>query len=166
MVVAGSRRRWIWIGGAAALVVLVAAVVTVVLVTKGGDGPSERFEQAAKVFHDRYGPLSTHMTTSLRQAGGGFGDRKYLEAQQDAKQLGEAFDTYGKALAAIAFPEGAKAAVTKLTDATRAGQVLMVNAAGFFSKDQMQATLEQYQPQVESAITNDEKALRAALNPR
>jgi hypothetical protein len=120
-------------------------------------------ERAAKVFHDQYGPLPTRIGASLRQAGGGFGDRKFLEAQQDARQLGDAFDTYGKTLKAIQFPERAKTAADNLTKATEAGKVVMVNAAGFFSKDQMQATLDQYRPQVEAAIDKEEKALRAAL---
>lgn len=160
---AGRRRRWIWIGGGAVLAVLIAAVAIVALVARGGSGPSGQFERAAKSFHDQYGPVSTQVSASLRQAGGGIGDSRFLEAQQAARQLSDAFDTYGKALKAIAFPERAKTAADDLTKATEAGKILMVNAAGFFSKDQMQATLDQYRPQVEKSIREDETALRAAL---
>ena len=59
---------------------------------------------------------------------------------------------------------GSKAPADKLTKATEAGKILMVNAAGFFTKDQMQATLDQYRPQLEKSIREDETALRAALN--
>jgi hypothetical protein len=49
---------------------------------------------------------------------------------------------------------------------TKAGKVVMVNAAGFFGKSGMQQTLDQYQRPLESLVDSDEKALRSALGLR
>ena len=156
-------RRWILIGTGAAVVVLVVVVAVVFATRGGGNGPGDQFERAAKAFHDQYGPGSQQLTKDLQQASGGFTDAKYIAAQQDSRKLGDAFDTYGKAVKAIQFPDKAKSAAGDLGKATDAGKLVFVNAAGFFDKNQMQSTLDQYRPEVESALDKAEKALRAAL---
>ena len=159
------NRRWIWIGAGAALVVLVAAVVITVLATRDSqtDGPGDQFERAAKAFHQQYDTLAPKVADELGKASGGFSDPSFTAAQLDARKLGEAFDAYGKAIAAVAFPEQAKAAAGDLVKATQAGGIVWTNAAGFFAKDQMQATLDKYQKQVESALAEREQTLRSAL---
>jgi len=163
-VASGSRPRWLLPAIAAVLVVIAAVVTVVVFAVKGGNGPGDQFERAAKAFHDVYTPASKDMTEKLKlAAGGGFGDTSYTEATSDARKLGDAFDAYGKAVRAIQVPAGAKPAAEELGKATDAGKLIMVNSAAFFSAAQMQATLDQYRPQVEALVAKAEESLRAAL---
>jgi len=141
------------------------AVVTVVVVaalTRGG-GPADEFEQAAERFHSQYEPLARQLAANVDRAGDGLLDAVLLTAQQDARALADLFVTYGEALAAIEFPAEAEQAATQLANAVTAGRVLMVNAAGFFSKGPMESALDELQPQTEAIIAEREQALRQAL---
>jgi hypothetical protein len=156
----GRRPRWLVPAAAAVLVVLVALVVTILVVAKGGDGPADQFEAAAKTFADTYTPAAADVGGKMT---GRFGDSSLGEAQQDARKISAAYDAYGKALGAITFPDGAKPAVADLVKATEAGKLVWVNAAGFFSGSAMKALLDNYRPQVEASVTKAEEALRTAL---
>jgi hypothetical protein len=166
MALLGSHRRWLWISATAVVVVAAAVVVVLVLATTRGNRTGVQFEKAAKAFHGQYNPVAEQLATDLGRASGGFGDASFLAAQQDARKLGDAYDAYGTALNKITFPEKARAAAAQLVKDTKAGSVVMVNAAGFFAKSGMQQTLGQYQRPVETAVDNDEKALRTALGLR
>lgn len=166
MTITSERRRSpILVLGVAGAVVVMLAVVTVVMVaalTRGG-GPADEFEQAAEQFHSQYEPLAQQLDTNLDRAGGGLMDAGLLTAQQDARALGDLFDIYGEALAAIEFPAEAEQAATQLANAIEAGKVLMVNAAAFFSKGPMESTLDDLQPKTEALLAEREEALRQAL---
>jgi len=149
------------VAGAVIAVLAVAAVVVVVL-ARGG-GPADEFEQAAEQFHSRYEPLAGQLATNVDRAGDGLMDAGLLTAQQDARALADLFVTYGEALAAIEFPAEAEQAATQLANAVEAGRVLMVNAAGFFSKGPMVSILDDLQPRTEAVIAEREQALRQAL---
>jgi hypothetical protein len=138
-------------------------VVIAVLTTTGHDGPAQQFERSAKTFHDRYRGLSDQLGRDLPRAGEGFGDHGFVTASLDVRKLGEAFDAYGKAVAAIRFPDRDKAPAADLVDAIRLGSTTMYNAADSFGRDAMKAILDQYRPQIDSAVDNAEKALRKAL---
>ncbi|WP_326552896.1 hypothetical protein [Micromonospora sp. NBC_01813] len=166
MTITSERRRSpILVLGVAGAVVVMLAVVTVVIVaalTRGG-GPADEFEQAAEQFNSQYEPLARQLDSNMDRAGGGLMDAGLLTAQQDARALGDLFDTYGEALAAIEFPAEAEQAATQLANAIEAGKILMVNAAQFFAKGPMQSTLDNLQPETEDLIAEREEALRQAL---
>jgi hypothetical protein len=159
-----KRRRWLWPLVGAVLVSLIAVLVVVIVVARGGaDGPGEQFEKAAKTFHDEYEPTSKDLATKMAGAQGGFADPSFTAAQQDAKNLSDAFTAYSKAVKAIQFPEAAKAAAADVAKAADAGQFVMINSASVFGVDEMKGLLAQHQPQVENALATAERKLRAAL---
>jgi hypothetical protein len=149
----------------AAVLVLVVVVAVVVLAAKGGDGAGDQFERAATRFHDVYTPTSKDLNEKLSlSGGGGFGDESYFAVTTQARKLSDAFEAYGTALGAIEFPADAKPAADKLGQSIEAGKVLMVNAAAFFSTAPIQAILDEYASQIETAVAADETSLRAALD--
>ncbi|MFY1637617.1 hypothetical protein ACN27F_30825 [Solwaraspora sp. WMMB335] len=149
------------VAGALVVVLAVAAVVVVSLLTRGG--PADEFDEAAERFHSQYEPLAEQLAANLNRAGDGLLDPGLSAAQQDARALADLFVAYGEALAAIEFPAEAEQAATQLANAIEAGRILMVNAAGFFSKAPLESTLDELQPRTEAVIAEREQALRQAL---
>lgn len=166
MPLTGSRRRWVWIGGAPGLIPLLVVGVIVLLFGAGcasDDGPAERFETAAKAFHGTYDPLIEQLTSDLSGSGGSVGDPAHNSAVSAANQLVDAFDAYDNAINAIQFPDDAKTAVADLGKAIEAGRFVVVNVSGSFTTSEMKALTDQFQPKIESALADREKALRTVL---
>lgn len=159
-----TRRRWLPVAAVAGALLIVVAFVTVVLVVARDGGPAGEFAEASDAFHSRLDQLSSSMEGHLSLAREGFGDPEFRKATTDAKALADLYDGYNKDVQAIEVPDAAESARAALLRATEAGRILMVNAAGFFSKSAMKTALDRLWPQVKTALTRAEDDLRAALS--
>jgi hypothetical protein len=160
----GSRRRRIWIMASAAAAVVLAVVLAVTL--SGSSGPSaaaSQFERAYTSFHSRFGTESAALNGHLRQAGDGFGDPNLAAAESDATILGQLYHNYAKSVEAISMPAAAKAGAERLIQVAAAGQFLMSQSAGFFTKPDLQELLNTEWPKVTSQLTKAETRVRKAL---
>lgn len=154
-----------WTGGATGLIPRLVVVVIVLFIGAGcasDDGSADRFEAAAKAFHDTYDPLIEQLASNLKGSGG-VGDPAHTSAITDINKLIDAFDAYDNAIKAIQFPDNAKAAAADLGKAIEAGRFVVTNVRGSFTGREMKALIDQFRPKIDSELANREEALRTAL---
>lgn len=161
----GAKRRRIWILASAAAAAVILAVVLAVTLS-GTSGPSaaaSQFDRAYTTFHSRFGTESAALNGHLRQAGDGFGDPNLAAAESDATALAQLYHNYAKSVEAISMPASAKAGAARLIQVAAAGQFLMSQSAGFFTKPDLQDLLNTEWPKVTSQLTKAETRVRTAL---
>jgi hypothetical protein len=157
--------RWIFIVVPAWAMAAIATAVMAVAVSGCSSGPSAAspFENAYASFHSRFGAESAALNGNLRRTGDGFGDPFLTAAESDARALAGLYHNYGISVAAISMPANAKAGASRLIRVAAAGQFLMGQSAGFFTKAAMQELLDTEWPLVTSQLTKAETTVRKAL---
>ena len=162
-----DRRTW-RLAGVLVVVLIVAAGLTIALL--GGKGSSgvlspaaQQFDAAYTAFHSQYDSRANQLTMHLDQAGDSPGDPKFMMAAGDAKALADDYQMYSAAVKAIAMPPTATGGQTRVVQAASAGDFLMTQAAAFFGKAGMKATLDADWPQVKTELAQAEATTRSAL---